>query len=385
MARIPPEAKPQEARSPEGRGTATRPPPGPGPAKEQGTPGPEEILRLGPDRRQDRRRRRAGPEDQMQDQIAQSPTSSQAHLRQSFYADYFGFHDHPFSLMPDPGLILWSREYRRAFSVLEYGVISGAPITLLTGGIGCGKTTLLRELLTRLDETMTVGLVSNAQGGRGELLQWVLNALGVDFDARAGYVELFQVLRDMLVAEYGQGRRTLLIFDEAQNLSLESLEELRMLTNINYGKDVVLQLVLTGQPELRDLVRQPRLEQLAQRIAVSYDLAPLDAATTADFIRHRLQAVGGTGEEFTPEALACIHRVSRGVPRLINQFCDISLLYAWTADSRRIGPDLLQQVLEDNIVFAAQLSTTPSLRPTEPQAAGGVEGQGSAASTKEGP
>ncbi|NBZ89667.1 ExeA family protein [Stagnihabitans tardus] len=277
-----------------------------------------------------------------------------AHLRQSFYAEHFGFHDHPFTLMPDPSMILWSRAYRRAFSVLEYGVISGSPITLLTGGIGCGKTTLLRELLTRLDETVTVALVSNAQGGRGELLQWVLNALGLGFDPAAGYVALFQTLRDFLVAEYAAGRRTLLIFDEAQNLSIESLEELRMLTNVNYGKDVVVQLVLTGQPELRDLVRSPRLEQLAQRIAVSYDLTPLDAPTTADFIRHRLTAAGGTGAEFDEGALAMIHRVSKGVPRLINQFCDISLLYAWTADQRQVGETLLAQVLEDNIFFAAQ-------------------------------
>lgn len=277
-----------------------------------------------------------------------------AHLRQSFYAEHFGFHDHPFTLMPDPSMILWSRAYRRAFSVLEYGVISGSPITLLTGGIGCGKTTLLRELLTRLDDTVTVALVSNAQGGRGELLQWVLNALGQGFDPAQGYVALFQTLRDFLVSEYAAGRRTLLIFDEAQNLSIESLEELRMLTNVNYGKDVVVQLVLTGQPELRELVRSPRLEQLAQRIAVSYDLTPLDAATTADFVRHRLQAAGGSGREFDDPALAMIHRVSKGVPRLINQFCDISLLYAWTADQHQVGESLLAQVLEDNIFFAAQ-------------------------------
>lgn len=274
--------------------------------------------------------------------------------RRGFYADHFGFHDHPFALMPDPSLILWSRQYRRAFSVLEYGVVSGAPITLLTGGIGCGKTTLLRELLSRLDQLMTVGLISNAQGGRGELVQWVLNALGQGFDRKAGYVALFQQLQDAMVAEYAAGRRTLLIFDEAQNLSLESLEELRMLTNINTGKDVVVQLLLVGQPELRATIHDPRLEQLAQRIAVSYDLTPLDQPTTADFIRHRLQAAGGSGEEFDAEALAEVFRVTRGVPRLINQFCDISLLYAWTADQHRIGADLLQQVLEDNIFFAFQ-------------------------------
>lgn len=287
------------------------------------------------------------------------PLRGASPARQSFYAEYFGFKEPPFALMPDPSLILWSREYRRAFSVLEYGVIAGAPVTLLTGAIGSGKTTLLRELLGRLDDTVTVGLISNAQGGRGELLQWVLNALGQSFDRRSGYVALFQRLQDFLVVEYAAGRRTLLIFDEAQNLSLESLEELRMLTNINTGKDVVLQLVLTGQPELRALVRSPRLEQLAQRIAVSYDLGPLSPETTAEFIRHRLRAVGGTGTEFDEDALAMVHRVARGVPRLINQFCDISLLYAWTTDTKQIGAALLQQVLDDNIFFAAQAPVDP--------------------------
>lgn len=278
-----------------------------------------------------------------------------------FYGEHYGFHDHPFALMPDPSLILWSRQYRRAFAVLEYGVVSGAPITLLTGTIGCGKTTLVRELLSRLDPGMTVGLISNAQGGRGDLIQWVLNAIGQSFDRKAGYVALFQQLQDVLVTEYAAGRRVLLIFDEAQNLGPESLEELRMLTNINTGKDVVLQLVLTGQPELRDMIRTPRLEQLAQRIAVSYDLQPLDGPTTAEFIRHRLKAAGGTGEEFDPAALDVIHEVTRGVPRLINQFCDISLLYAWTVDQHRIGPVLLKQVLEDNIFFAVQPPAAPAV------------------------
>lgn len=287
--------------------------------------------------------------------ISPPPPFAQNPEHKGFYADFFGFRERPFTLLPDPDLILWSTQYRRAFSVLEFGVASRSPITLLTGAIGCGKTTLLRELLLRLDDTVTVGLISNAQGGRGALIQWVMNSLGMTFDHTAGYVQLFQMMQDFMTAEYAAGRRTLLIFDEAQNLSQESLEELRMLTNINTGKDEVVQLVLVGQPELREMIRRPNLEQLAQRIAVSAHLVPLDQATTAAFIAHRLRAVGGTGTEFSPAALTFIHEVTRGVPRLINQFCDMALLYAWTSETRQVTPDILSQVLRDNIFFAAQL------------------------------
>lgn len=293
-----------------------------------------------------------------------------------FYADFFGFRERPFTLLPDPEMLLWSAQYRGAFSVLEFGIMSRSPITLLTGAIGCGKTTLLRELLSQLDDSVTVGLISNAQGGRGELIQWVMNALGIPFDHEASYVTLFQQMQDFMVGEYAAGRRVILIFDEAQNLSLESLEELRMLTNINSGKDEVIQLVLVGQPELRDMIRRPSLVQLAQRIAVSYHLKPLDELSTGAFIVHRLRVAGGTGEEFTPEARTLVHRVTGGVPRLINQLCDMALLYAWSMESRSITADILQQVLQDNIFFAVQdglglpAAAVPTLRPAATSAAG---------------
>lgn len=291
-----------------------------------------------------------GPDDRVPAERAGGARSDY----KGFYAEFFGFRERPFTLLPDPEMLLWSAQYRGAFSVLEFGVMSRSPITLLTGAIGCGKTTLLRELLRQLDDSVTIGLISNAQGGRGELIQWVMNALGLAFDHEASYVSLFQQMQDFMVAEYAAGRRVILIFDEAQNLSLESLEELRMLTNINSGKDEVVQLVLVGQPELREMIRRPSLVQLAQRIAVSYHLKPLDEASTGAFIVHRLRVSGGSGEEFSTEARALVHRVTGGVPRLINQLCDMALLYAWSMESRVISAEILQQVLEDNIFFAVQ-------------------------------
>jgi type II secretory pathway predicted ATPase ExeA len=278
----------------------------------------------------------------------------------TFFEEFFGFTERPFTLVPDPDFLLWSPQYRRAFSVLEFGVMSRSPVTMLTGGIGCGKTTLLRALLPRFSDKSTVGLISNAQGGRGELIQWVLNALGVGFDPNNSYVRLFQLLQDFLINEYAAGRRVILIFDEAQNLSLEGLEELRMLTNINSGKDEIIQLFLVGQPELREIVRRPALEQLAQRITVSYHLKPLDEKTTDDFISHRLKTAGGSGEEFDASSRRRVFEVTGGVPRLINQLCDMALLYAWSMESRVVTDATVNMVLQDGVFFAAQLPDTDS-------------------------
>lgn len=279
-----------------------------------------------------------------------------------FYMDFFGFKERPFTLVPDPDFLFWSAQHRRAYSVLEFGILSRAPITLVTGGVGCGKTTLLRELLRQFGSKITVGLISNAQGGRGELIQWVLNSLGVAFNTSVGYVQLFQKLQDYLIDEYAAGRRVVLIFDEAQNLSTESLEELRMLTNINSGKDEVLQLVLVGQPELRDMVLDPSLRQLAQRIAASFHLLPLDEKSGAELIAHRLKAAGGTGDEITPGAAKLVHKVTHGVPRLVNQLCDMALLYAWSMDHHHVDEHVVQSVLDDGVFFAAQIAAEEEKR-----------------------
>ena len=269
----------------------------------------------------------------------------------TLYAEFFGLRERPFTLVPDPGFLFWSPQHRRAFSVLEFGIMSRAPITLVTGEIGAGKTTLLQALLARIEDEVTIGLVSNAQGGRGELLQWILNALGIEAGPGESYVALFQRLQDFLVAEYAGGRRVILIFDEAQNLSVEGLEELRMLTNINANKDELIQLILVGQPELRDMVQGPGMRQLAQRVAASFHLNVMDAPTVADYIAHRLRTAGGSGQEFTPEACALVHEATGGVPRLVNQLCDFAMLYAWSGERDDVGRDTVAQVLEDGVFF----------------------------------
>ncbi|MEL6914720.1 MAG: AAA family ATPase [Pseudomonadota bacterium] len=269
----------------------------------------------------------------------------------TLYQTFFKLSERPFTLLPDPDFLFWSTQHKRAFSILEFGTLSSAPVTLITGEIGAGKTTLIQALLRDVPEDVTVGLISNAQGGRGELMQWILNALAVDIDAKATYVQLFQRLQDFLLAEYAAGRRVIIIIDEAQNLSLEGLEELRMLTNINSGKDVLLQLILSGQPELRDMVRGPSMQQLAQRVAASFHLGPMDAETTSRYIAHRMHIAGGTGDEFKADACGLIHEETGGVPRLVNQLCEFSLVYAWAAEVREIDEKVVHQVLDDGVFF----------------------------------
>lgn len=279
----------------------------------------------------------------------------------ALYSEFFGLKFRPFNLVPDPAMIFWSPVHKRAYSILEFGILSGAPITLITGEIGAGKTTLVQALLGGLDDEVTIGLISNAQGGRGELLQWILNALGLPEDDNLGYVALFQKLRDFLIAEYADGRRVILIIDEAQNLSLEGLEELRMLTNVNSNKDELIQLILVGQPELRDMVLGPSMQQLAQRVAASFHLGVMDPETVTQYIRHRLIAAGGSGEEFTDDACALVHLKTGGVPRLVNQLCDFAMLYAWSSETPKVAIQTVQQVLDDGVFLAGTIPEKEAL------------------------
>ncbi len=242
--------------------------------------------------------------------------------------------------------------------MLEYGVEHRAGFTVVTGDIGCGKTTLIRHLLNRLDRDVTVGLISNTQQDIGELLKWVLLAFGQPYEG-LDRVALFDRLTQFLIQEYGAGRRTVLIIDEAQNLAGATLEELRMLSNINADKHMLLQLVLVGQPELKALLRRPELVQFTQRVSADFHLPPLAADEVADYVRHRLAVAGRDTPLFEDEALVRIAEATEAVPRKINILCDTALVYAFSQQADRVTKAVVDEVLRDKARYGIFRDTTP--------------------------
>lgn len=267
------------------------------------------------------------------------------------YTSHFGFRERPFSLSPNPDYLYLSTAHSRAMAVLEYGVVTAAPLTVLTGEVGMGKTTLIQRLLRTITDEVTIGLISNAHRDRGELLRWVLNALGIDLPLGTDYILLFQRFQDFVLEEYSRNRRVVLVVDEAQNLGAEMLEELRLLTNINSGADELLQIILVGQPELREIITQPEMRQFAQRVTVTYHLAPFSRAETAKYIQHRLKLVGGTGNEFSSQAVSSIHAEAEGIPRIINKLCDIALVYAASANAKVVGKPVINELMRDGVIL----------------------------------
>lgn len=270
------------------------------------------------------------------------------------YLDHFGLHSRPFTLVPDPKFVFWSRQHRKVQALLEYGLMSRAPVTMVVGEVGSGKTTLVRELLSKIDDDLQIGFVANAAPtDRVDMLRLTLHALGVEFADEATYTALYRTLESYLVEQYGAGRRVVLIFDEAQNLGRESLEHLRMLTNINFADHELVQLVLVGQPELQDIIMRPDMTQLAQRVSASVYLKGLQEDDIEGYVRHRLSLAGAQREIFEPDTFALIYEVTGGVPRLINQVCDFSLLYAFVEERQTVCVDTVQNVLDDNLFFCA--------------------------------
>jgi type II secretory pathway predicted ATPase ExeA len=262
------------------------------------------------------------------------------------YEAFFNLKNKPFSLLPDPDFLFLSSRHAIGLSLLEYSLTGQAGFCVITGEIGSGKTTLVRAFLGRVGRDFTVGLISNTHHGLKDIAAWSLAAFGQKANGTHPS-ETYQQLMEYLIAEYGAGRQCILIVDEAQNLSIEVLEELRLLSNINSGKDLLLQIVLVGQPELLEKLRRPELSQFAQRIAVSHHLTPLPYAETRRYIEHRVKVAGSDRPLFTEMAMGAIQYFSGGIPRLINSICDMALVYGFADETPVIGEDLVFRVVSD--------------------------------------
>jgi len=263
------------------------------------------------------------------------------------YERFYRLRERPFALTPDPDYLYPSRVHKEALSYLRYGIESHAGFVVITGAIGSGKTTLLQTMLRGLDGQTTVARVMNTLLDPRELLEAAMIDLGLDPEGKSKPA-LLKTFGEFLVNERACGRLVLLVIDEAQNLSLPALEEIRMLSNLETEKSKLLQIILIGQPDLRDKLDRPELEQLRQRITVSYHLEALDSDETNRYVNHRLaRASIGAPLEFPRDVTDRIHKRSGGVPRLINVIADAALVYGYGEDRSAIDTTLIIEVIAD--------------------------------------
>lgn len=280
------------------------------------------------------------------------------------YTEHFRLTSKPFNLVPDPTFLYLSPNHKKALTMLEYGLMSHAGFTVVTGEIGAGKTTLIRALLSKIEDDCVIGLINNTHESFGELMTWVLDSLEIESTAtdNAGR---YRDYINFVVEQHAQGKRVVLIVDEAQNLSVQALEELRLLSNVNIDSDIFLQLVLTGQPELIDKLNLPELKQFAQRIGVEFHLKALSYPETQNYIEYRLQVAGSSKKIFTNEACAVIYCYSEGIPRRINNLCDFALVYAFAEDKQEIDVPLLLEMIRDKKatrIVQSGLSENPDVK-----------------------
>jgi type II secretory pathway predicted ATPase ExeA len=262
------------------------------------------------------------------------------------YEAFYGFSEKPFALTPDPRFLYLSEMHRAAYSLLEYSLLNQAGFVVISGEIGAGKTTLLSLLLKNLPASIEVGSITNTHAAFGTLMQLVAEAFSlVGDDDSADDSVLFRRFNRALVAKSAQGKKWVLVVDEAQNLSVEQLEQLRLLSNSNTAGNVALQVILVGQPELYSLLKSQRLEQFAQRISAEYHLQCFNIEDAVAYIEHRLCCVGGNAELFTLGAKQLAAYYGRGIPRMINNLCDMALVYGYGAQARVIDRNILKNVI----------------------------------------
>ena len=280
------------------------------------------------------------------------------------YEGYYGFTEKPFNLTPDPKYLYQSRRHTEAVAHLEYGRRERGGFIVITGEVGTGKTTLARYFLGRLPEGTATAVVLYPALTAAELLQTILDDLKAPREG-ASLKDLVDALHRFLLKAREEDRDVVLLIDEAQDLSPEVLEQIRLISNLETDTQKLIQIVLIGQSELAEMLGRRELRQLAQRVTARYHLAPLSRQETDDYVRHRLAVAGGAGKvSFAPRALAAVHRLSGGIPRLINLICDRALLAGYVRGTRVIEADMVRQAAAEAVVRSTQgpgssCTTTP--------------------------
>lgn len=266
------------------------------------------------------------------------------------YEKFYGLKEKPFKLIPNPQFLYLSKKHQNALTYLEYGLAEGSGFILLTGEIGSGKTTTIRHILNRLEGDLEVAVISNTNVDSDELIHLVAHEFGVEgnFSNKA---KALDAIFHYFISRYAQGKRVLLVIDEAQNLSIQALEEVRMLSNLQTDEQALLQIMLIGQPELRRKLQLPELTQLSQRVAVYYHLGALEREEIEEYLTFRLEKVGGKLDIFAPSTFETIYAASGGIPRVINLICDTALVYGYAESVVQINDAIISQVIRDKEGF----------------------------------
>jgi type II secretory pathway predicted ATPase ExeA len=277
------------------------------------------------------------------------------------YESYYGLKEKPFALLPDPSFLYMSKRHQTALTLLQYSIQNRQGFTVISGEVGCGKTTLINRLLDEVPGDVRVGLINFTHNNFGEMAEWIMMAFGLEYRGK-GPVEIYDDFVQFLIREYAAGHPVVLIVDEAQNLGVKGLEEIRMLSNVNAQKEYLLHLILVGQPELQELLRRQELRQLTQRVSVAYNLTPFTPKDVAAYVAHRLTVAGGNPDIFSAQAVRLIAAASDGIPRLVNTLCDLSLVYGFSEGLERIEAPTIRAVLRDRIRMGLSMGMSEQAR-----------------------